>query len=298
MTDYLYNHDERLISVQQDGIPVGAYAYNPYGQRIRKEAAGQITWYLYSDAGLAAAYDNSGALLNEYHYKPGRPWMTDPLFQRSGSGDVHYYQNDHLGTPQRLLAANGDVVWEARYSAFGQAETVTQRVENNLRFPGQYYDAESGLHHSYHRDYDPATGRYVQSDPIGLNGGLNTYAYVGGNPLSFVDPLGLHTEIIIWQPVGRWASSFGHVSSNINGTNYSWGPGGWDTKYPNASDYANRQKTFRSGVGQILNLTPEQEQKLAKCYAKRGGDYSVFTKNCGDPHKDCLQEVLGNSLSD
>ena len=164
--------------------------------------------------------------------------------------------------------------------------------------PGQYYDAETGLHYNYFRDYDPKTGRYIQADPIGLKGGMNQFAYVDGNPLKWIDPFGLYTEIVIWQPV-RWGySSFGHISANIDGKNYSWAPGGWDKTYPNADEYINRQKQFRSGVGTVLKLTPEQEMKLKACYAKDRGNYNFLTNNCGDPHKDCLKEAFGFSISD
>jgi RHS repeat-associated protein len=113
---------------------------------------------------------------------------------------VYFFHNDHLGTPQSMSDEAGRKVWEAEYDSFGKA-TVNedadgdgQIVVNNLRFPGQYFDAETGLHYNYHRVYDPETGRYLQPDPIGLAGGLNLYPYVDGDPVSRIDPDGL-----IWQ---------------------------------------------------------------------------------------------------
>ena len=166
------------------------YRYNPYGQRISKTTAAGTVLYLYSEQGLAAEYTADGNLMVEYHYRPGSPWMTHPITQKR-DGQVYYYQNDHLGTPQRVLENSGRLLWEARQTAFGQTTVTTELIENNLRFPGQYYDAETDTHYNYHRDYDPSLGRYLQKDPIGLEGGINTYAYVGGNPLKYFDSQGL-----------------------------------------------------------------------------------------------------------
>ena len=90
------------------------------------------------------------------------------------------------------------MVWAARYEAFGKATITTPQatadkptITSNLRLPGQYEDAETGLHYNYRRYYDPEIGRYISQDPIGLEGGVNLFSYVGGNPLSFIDPTGL-----------------------------------------------------------------------------------------------------------
>ncbi len=116
------------------------------------------------------------------------------------SAKVYYIHADHLGTPRAITTSDAanKKVWEWRNDdPFGAnlpnedpANTGTNFKYNN-RFPGQYYDPETGSFYNYFRDYDPATGRYIQSDPIGLAGGISTYGYVGGSPLTDVDPLGL-----------------------------------------------------------------------------------------------------------
>jgi RHS repeat-associated protein len=139
--------------------------------------------------------------------------MTDPLYLKTGNArEQHYfYQNDHLGTPQKLMSTTGAIVWDARYEAFGQATPIpllpgVQPIDNPLRFAGQYHDPETGWHYNWHRYYSPELGRYITSDPIGLEGGLNTYAYVGGNPVNMVDPMGLQHRCPKSPPVNdpRW----------------------------------------------------------------------------------------------
>jgi hypothetical protein len=108
----------------------------------------------------------------------------------------------------------------------------------------------------------------------------------------------LYTEIVVWNPVGLGGSAFGHVSTNVNNQNFSWGPQGWDTKYPNANDYNNRQQEFRGGRGVILNLTKKQEADFTACMQKSRGAYSATSNNCGTPPQECLKSVgvdIGNS---
>jgi len=111
-----------------------------------------------------------------------------------------YVHSDHLGTPQLLTDQSQAVVWSADYEPFGEVNITTQTIENNLRFPGQYFDAETNLHYNYFRDYDPSLGRYVQSDPLGIFGIIdefgiaifksmdaNLYLYVLANPINYID---------------------------------------------------------------------------------------------------------------
>jgi RHS repeat-associated protein len=100
--------------------------------------------------------------------------------------------NDHLSTPQKMTDASGVVVWSADYKPFGEATiNPSSTTTNNLRFPGQYYDAETGLHYNYMRDYSTVIGRYIEADPIGIKQGENhLFVYVDNNPMNFMDSTG------------------------------------------------------------------------------------------------------------
>ncbi|WP_339133385.1 MAG: RHS repeat-associated core domain-containing protein [Candidatus Electrothrix sp. GW3-4] len=115
------------------------------------------------------------------------------LLQNKSAEGAYYYVTDHLGSPQIITDDSGSVVWKAEYLPFGKVNVSVSQIENNLRFPGQYYDAETGLHYNWNRYYDPETGRYIAADPIGLDGGMNLYAYVGSDPVNWYDFEGLST---------------------------------------------------------------------------------------------------------
>ncbi len=195
--NYVYDTDNRLIEARDaNNTLIAAYSYDPFGRRLSKDTGTSKTYYFYSAEGLIAEADAAGQITKSYGYAPGSTFSTNPLWMRTASQSglpVYYtYQNDHLGTPMKLLNQSGVTVWGATYDALGRAAVdPASTVSNNLRYPGQYYDAETGLHYNWNRYYDPSVGRYTTGDPIGLEGGVNLYTYVGGNPLSFTDPLGL-----------------------------------------------------------------------------------------------------------
>ncbi|MBN2993755.1 RHS domain-containing protein, partial [Pseudomonas cedrina subsp. fulgida] len=102
---------------------------------------------------------------------------------------------DHLGTPQELTTPDGEIVWSAHYRAYGEITRLDiNTIDNPLRFQGQYFDQESGLHYNRHRYYNPDIGRYLTPDPVKLTGGINAYQYVP-NPTGWVDPLGLSCTV-------------------------------------------------------------------------------------------------------
>jgi RHS repeat-associated protein len=162
------------------------YTYDAANLRATKATSSGMVVYHYDLQGhLIAETTATGSTIVEY------VWLGDDLLAQVRGGNIYYYHNDHLGTPQVMTGSTSFVVWKASYSPFGKAQVMVNIVENNIRFPGQYFDSETGLHYNRNRYYDPNLGRYVTPDPIGLGGGVNLWTYTKNNPINGIDPWGL-----------------------------------------------------------------------------------------------------------
>ncbi|OCG47550.1 hypothetical protein A9G35_03515 [Gilliamella sp. Choc5-1] len=156
---------------------------------------------LWQDHKLIAECADNDKFWRSYIYEPDSHRPLAQILGKAGQSEklkTYWYQNNYLGTPHRLTDSLGDTVYECEYSAYGeithehwpQAENNIKPI-NPLRFQGQYFDEETGLHYNINRYYDPFTGRYITQDPLGILGGLNSYQYAGSDPINWVDPLGL-----------------------------------------------------------------------------------------------------------
>lgn len=191
----IYNARNRLVEITEAGQTVALYGHNTQGQRVIKAVGERGQHFIYNqfDQMIAEANDQ-GVIEKEYVYLGN----TAIAHIESANDAVYYYHSDHLGSAQMITDQTQQVVWAADYSPFGMLELGEGEgaVENNWRFPGQYADGESGYYYNYFRDYDPTLGRYLQSDPIGLGGGFNTFGYVGGNPVGSIDLQGLKALVM------------------------------------------------------------------------------------------------------
>ena len=171
--------------------------YNGLEQRVSKvaQATGAQVFFLYDEAGhLLGRYNSSGGVDEETVYLGDLPVA---VLQ---AGGPYYIAPDHLGSPHQITNGNQQVVWFWDHDPFGNGQPTGALSNYKLRFPGQFYDSETGLHYNYFRDYDPTTGRYIESDPIGLAGGPNPYNYVENNPITWVDAFGLYDDNLFENP--------------------------------------------------------------------------------------------------
>ncbi|WP_426286391.1 RHS repeat-associated core domain-containing protein [Luteibacter sp. E-22] len=209
--EFVYDVRGRMAQAKVNGVVEMNYAYNVFGQQTARYIANQVAISLYDEAGhWIGDYDAAGQPIRQM------VWLDDyPLAALDGDA-IYDIQSDHLGTPRAIVdRALDKVVWN--WSIIGEAFGDTKPNEDpdrdgkkyifDLRFPGQRYDAVTGLFHNGFRDYDPASGRYIQSDPLGLAGGMSTYAYAGSRPYRNVDSLGLKYA----EQYAAWGAATGFV---------------------------------------------------------------------------------------
>ena len=189
-TNYAYAYDSagRMVSFSIGAVLQAEYVYNHRGQQAVRKLYGASPATIHSvfgpDGNRIAEYDEaSGALLREYVWLDGAP-----IAVREG-GVNYFVRVDHIGRPVFATNAAGAKVWSLAYLPFGGVRAATG-VPTALRFPGQWFQSETGLHQNWMRDYDPSTGRYLEADPLGLVDGASVYGYARQSPNMYADPTG------------------------------------------------------------------------------------------------------------
>lgn len=191
----------------------------------------RTSYYINNDDSLLAEADSDGTLTTAYGFMPAYDatalaWSTDPLWQArvvnnaldDNNTDYHYLHTDHLYTPMLATDEAGGISWNAVRDAFGATAVLPgNRISMPLRLPGQYFDPERGEHYNLLRDYQPTTGRYLQTDPIGLAGGINQYGYAYANPLSYSDPTGEVPLVAVAWAYGRCVASCTAIDAVMGG---------------------------------------------------------------------------------
>lgn len=284
-----YDSAGRLSQLAPASAPaqVTSYQHNLLGQRVRKLDAIQSTITLYGEAeqgmesmalGLYNSQTATGATEVIYLPTASGPMPIATLVK----GVKYAIHSDHLNTPRRLTQTNGKVAWQWVTTAFGEMPPTTGKTRFvspkvnpattgattltafDLRYPGQVEDLESGLFYNHNRFYDPVTGRYLQSDPIGLNGGWNRYAYVGANPLSRIDPWGLADFPVIFNggagtlwvvpPGGTSAEGFPAGNNTTSTSRGPWAPGTYTYGYSTTHKDDASGSSYGSNGNAVFNV--------------------------------------------
>jgi RHS repeat-associated protein len=289
VTTYGYDPFDRLTSVTGPGINA-SYQLGADGTRYQKTANGETTRFVYG---------RGGQLLSEHRQSPARwtnyLWLNGEPVGLVRDNALYWIQNDHLGRPEGITDQTRQRVWRANLRAFDRKVITDDLGGFHLGFPGQYHDTETGHAYNIHRDYDPGTGRYLQSDPIGLAGGINTYAYAETNPVSLTDPLGLdvclestnailglHQRVGIYSEIGNfvYGQSFGEDENNP----------GMGYVYQDLDDTGNKGECISTSNEQNSQMMQHMQSELATT-----GPYSVtgiFGMNCRSYSRGLFERIV------
>ena len=272
-TSFVYGPTGRIEGgYNSDTMESANYYYNSLGERLNSANS----YYLFDENGrMVGEYDLNGQAIEETVFIGAQPVaVLKP--DASQTTQVFYIYSDHLHTPRRITRASDDKTvwrWEAT-EPFGatvpdESPSGLERFVYNRRFPGQVFDAFLGLSYNYFRDYSPSNGGYIQPDPIGLAGGVNAYAYVGGNPISFIDPYGLAKSIFFPKGTAEYEAANGVPDNQNRYTIYGHGKLGIFGPTTNAKD-AISANDLAMKIRHDPNYKPGMPIDLMSCDAGSG----------------------------
>jgi RHS repeat-associated protein len=284
---FVYDCENRLVKAETlvNGKleSSGFYRYDSLGRRVGKQSVvnGVIEQKHFLWQGLRMLREERPGQSSLYLYEPGSYAPLARLDQAEGEEQkLYYFHTDQIGTPLEMTDREGQIVWQATYKAWGSVEKLTvNAVEQNLRFQGQYFDDETGLHYNTFRYYDPEVGRFVTQDPIGLSGGFNLYRYAA-NSTGWIDPFGLtgfFSPSIFTAPSGSVHTVYQQVidwdlpvntRSGIR-TNLDLASEGKSPFVVKNGSYSqlNLHHSKQDGLGSLFELSADTHQKFGKTNA-------------------------------
>ncbi|WP_147462764.1 RHS repeat-associated core domain-containing protein, partial [Pseudomonas savastanoi] len=265
---FTYDSENRLVKTEtmanSQVESTSSYQYDSLGRRVAKQSdiKGQSDEKRFLWQGLRLLREEGPEHSSLYLYEPGSYAPLARVDEKEGEVEnkVYYFHTDQIGTPLEMTDAEGQIVWQAKYRPWGMIEKlVVNEVEQNLRFQGQYFDVETGLHYNTFRYYDPEIGRFITQDPIGLSGGDNLYLYAP-NPYGWVDPLGWCVNATVTRgPAGQPLRATATITEN-------------DIKKGGTATNASSRSWARS----LGNQNDDAGHIIAKLLGGSGGKDGVF----------------------
>jgi RHS repeat-associated protein len=278
---YIYNDRGRMTSASTASGTV-TFTYNGLNQRASKALGGASTYYVYNEGGqLVGEYDNAGAPVYETIYLGAMPVGALKQTGSAGASNIavtlYNVDADQIAVPRMITKQDHTIVWRwDTAEAFGgtapnQDPSGLGAFVFNQRFPGQVFDSETGLFQNWNREYNARLGRYVESDPIGLDGGINTFSYVGASPLNSIDPQGLQ-----WQAAAAAACGPGWFFCGAAAMAATWGM--WSSSHPPAPP-----TTATAAPTTVAELCPNCKATMTRAQAQELAYAAAGIPNGGGP---------------